>query len=216
MLSLGEKGVQVRNTDQRGEGVMNVVSASPLNSQQQTQLGLNVVSSLIGIPLLMETPATAPSGHTPEQKQALLSTFEEKSGKNPAFPDPNDGYYGTHLFLMEGKEATKAAELGHNLARGEAEPYDAAQHSVVVTANSFDEPTLGVYVLDRQTQALVSGIERTTSAISIETFSSLYPEVPEDEAMFGLVGELASRGEKLGVVAGDDKPSPMDFSDWKL
>lgn len=65
LLSLSENGVQVRDTAQRGEGVMNVTSASPLNTQQQGQLGLNVASSLIGIPLMMESVPDDTQGHAP-------------------------------------------------------------------------------------------------------------------------------------------------------
>lgn len=60
-LALSPQGVQVQSTIGHPETVMNLASDSPLTPEKQKQVGLNVASSLIGLPLVNLEKAT-PSG----------------------------------------------------------------------------------------------------------------------------------------------------------
>jgi len=52
-IALSPNSVEVKDTnDTRRNYFMNVSSETPLNSEQQRSFGLNVVSSLIGLPLI--------------------------------------------------------------------------------------------------------------------------------------------------------------------
>lgn len=52
-IGLSPNGVEVKNTASfRPEYVLNVSADKPLSSEQQQQFGMNVASSLIGLPLI--------------------------------------------------------------------------------------------------------------------------------------------------------------------
>ena len=64
-LGLSPQGVQVHSTLGRSEMIMNVASETPLSAQQQRDVGMNVASSLVGLPLLaIDETATATASAT--------------------------------------------------------------------------------------------------------------------------------------------------------
>jgi len=152
--------------------------------------------------------------HTAAEKTALLELVKANAKEDGAFPNPDDSYYGLHTFLMEGPEAAHAVAFAVANGAGEAD-YDPDKHSVLVTIKSFDEAQVGTYVVDRQSMKPVFGDESNAVDYPDGPVEKFFPEADIDEGFDAhVIGTLATRGELLGVVAGESTPDSMDFRDW--
>lgn len=152
--------------------------------------------------------------HTAAEKKALLDLVKKNAGEDQTFPNPNDSYYGLHVFLLEGAAAQHAVAFAQAGGAGKAS-FDPATDSVLVTMKSFDEAQIGTYVVDREAGKVKYGDE--TNAVDLDTraVEKFFPDADLDGSFDGtVIATLAKRGERLGVVAGDDAPDEMDFSDW--
>ena len=151
---------------------------------------------------------------SPSEKNALFSHIQEQAGKEGGFPDPNEGYYGLHVFLLGGEPAATSAAFV-KAEKGTDFDYLPEKHLVVATANSYDEPELGIYILERENHDAVASSVGNPGNYSFDTVQQFYPGLDEYQYGFQLVGTLASQGELLGVVEGEDTPDSIDFSSWK-
>jgi hypothetical protein len=152
--------------------------------------------------------------HTAAEKKALLELVTKGAGEDATFPDPNDSYYGLHAFVLEGSAAAHAVAFAQANRAG-AVDFDPDKHSVVLTAKSFDEAQIGTFVIDRESNKVLLSDESNAVDYDEAAVEKFFPTADmDDDFSAHVVGTLTGRGELLGVIAGDDTPDDMDFTDW--
>jgi hypothetical protein len=152
--------------------------------------------------------------HTTAEKAALLDLVTKGAGEDATFPNPDDSYYGLHAFVLEGSAAAHAVAFAQ-ANRGGPVDFDPDKHSVILTAKSFDEAQVGTFVVDRATQKVIFGDESNAVDYDGDAVEKFFPKADmDDDYAAHVIGTLTGRGDLLGVVAGEDTPDDMDFSDW--
>lgn len=160
-----------------------------------------------------DAPAVQDVALSSAEKQNIFNMIQTNDGD--VFPDADDGYYGLHVYSLEGDAAKPLLDFTFADA-GRAFDFDASKHAAVATINSFDEPSLDVHILDRATGAKLYENWIDTTMIEPEVLEKHFgvDDGEEYDSMALVVGRFASDGEHLGVVAGEQEPDAMDFADW--
>jgi len=182
-------------------------------------LNTNSGGFILANPMAASDPGQ-PHVHNSIEKAELVNLV--KKNESSDFPEPTDGvysYYGLSIYLLEGENAQKALDFAAD-TKGKKVDFDPSRQTVLATVESFDEPQLGIYLVDRESKQVAFRAYSNTVDLDPQHAQKQFPNIDEDEAPFQIVGEIARRGELLEHVSNPAdleegvKTDQLDFASW--